>query len=79
MSSFQHRAALNVLVLDELAVLGVDAFITTRHGGVSAAPYDSLNVGLHVGDVDDHVIENRIMNPCTGQVIQIGISDDVSR
>ncbi len=59
MSSFRHRAALNVLVLDELAVLGVDAFITTRQGGVSAAPYDSLNVGLHVGDVDDHVIENR--------------------
>lgn len=23
--------------------------ITDRHGGVSLAPYDSLNLGLHVG------------------------------
>jgi YfiH family protein len=33
--------------------------ITTRHGGVSAAPFSSLNLGLHVGDEDAHVVENR--------------------
>jgi YfiH family protein len=30
-----------------------------RTGGVSVAPYDELNVGLHVGDDADAVIENR--------------------
>lgn len=36
----------------------VHAF-TDRHGGVSAAPYDALNVGLHVGDDPQLVWENR--------------------
>ncbi len=34
--------------------------ITTRDGGVSKAPYDSLNLALHVGDNIKDVIENRI-------------------
>ncbi|HEY1829456.1 MAG TPA: polyphenol oxidase family protein [Acidimicrobiales bacterium] len=33
--------------------------VTTRHGGVSTGPYDSLNLGLHVNDEDERVIENR--------------------
>ncbi|MCH7548120.1 MAG: peptidoglycan editing factor PgeF [Candidatus Krumholzibacteriota bacterium] len=33
--------------------------ITTRHGGVSAEPYDSLNLGLHVGDDESAVLANR--------------------
>lgn len=32
---------------------------TTRHGGVSKAPFDSLNLGLHRGDDPDCVAENR--------------------
>ena len=32
---------------------------STRIGGVSKAPYDSLNLGLHVGDVDENVFANR--------------------
>ena len=32
---------------------------TTRHGGVSAAPYDSLNLGGHVGDTPASVLANR--------------------
>jgi YfiH family protein len=39
--------------------LGVRAVVTTRHGGVSAAPYDSLNLGDHVGDDPAAVAENR--------------------
>jgi YfiH family protein len=39
--------------------LGVDVAVTTRHGGVSAAPYDTLNLGLHVGDDPAHVVANR--------------------
>lgn len=32
---------------------------STRLGGVSAAPYDSLNLGFHLGDDDGAVRENR--------------------
>ncbi|HBZ17030.1 MAG TPA: peptidoglycan editing factor PgeF [Pantoea sp.] len=37
----------------------VRACSTTRHGGISAAPWDSLNLGTHVGDVEAHVMHNR--------------------
>jgi purine-nucleoside/S-methyl-5'-thioadenosine phosphorylase / adenosine deaminase len=39
--------------------LGVEVAVTTRHGGVSPPPYDTLNLGLHVGDDDDNVVTNR--------------------
>lgn len=32
---------------------------TSRHGGVSQAPYATLNSGLHVNDVPEHVVRNR--------------------
>lgn len=35
------------------------AAVTTRHGGVSAGPYASLNLGDHVGDRTEAVAENR--------------------
>jgi YfiH family protein len=38
---------------------GVRCAFTLRTGGVSQAPYDSLNVGAHVGDVSAAVEENR--------------------
>ncbi len=31
---------------------------TTRHGGVSSAPYDTLNLGLHRGEAEPNVMEN---------------------
>ncbi|MEG0234463.1 MAG: purine nucleoside phosphorylase YfiH [Hafnia sp.] len=37
----------------------VVAFNTTRKGGVSAQPYDALNLGTHVGDDVTVVAENR--------------------
>jgi YfiH family protein len=37
----------------------VTAVVTTRHGGVSAGPYVSLNLGGHVGDDPKAVAENR--------------------
>ena len=58
-AKFIARGGLEVLAIDEVDAFGVDAFVTTREGGVSEAPYDSLNLGLHVGDVDDSVIKNR--------------------
>ncbi len=38
---------------------GVRAVFTTRAGGVSAAPFESLNLGDHVGDAPASVAENR--------------------
>lgn len=37
----------------------IHACCTTRRGGVSLAPYDAFNLGLHVGDRDADVIANR--------------------
>jgi hypothetical protein len=41
------------------AHVNVEAWATTRVGGVSAAPWDSLNLGAHVGDSAQHVRKNR--------------------
>ncbi len=38
---------------------GVRVFCSTRQGGVSATPFDTLNLGNHVGDNPDHVAQNR--------------------
>ena len=43
------------------APVNIVAFTTTRAGGVSEAPYDSFNLGLHVGDDEDHVQRNRAL------------------
>ena len=37
----------------------VKTLITTRSGGHSPSPYDSLNLGTHVGDKASHVEQNR--------------------
>jgi YfiH family protein len=41
------------------APAGVHAFCSEREGGVSKAPYDTLNLGDHVGDDPAAVAENR--------------------
>lgn len=41
------------------APANVHAVVTTRLGGVSLAPWDSLNLGQHVGDDPAHVRQNR--------------------
>lgn len=40
-------------------LLEVPHGFTTRQGGVSPAPYDSLNLGLSTADSPAHVLENR--------------------
>lgn len=55
----QVRGPLSVYVVDAFRSFGVDAFVTDRFGGVSDGPYDSLNLGDHVGDDLEHVRENR--------------------
>ena len=48
-----------MLAWPSLDALGVDAFVTTRHGGVSGGSYATLNLGLHVGDTPADVLVNR--------------------
>lgn len=50
---------MNWLTPDWPAPASVRACVTTREGGVSEAPFDSLNLGDHVDDRPDAVAENR--------------------
>ena len=47
------------LIPDWPAPAGIRACVTTRAGGVSMAPFDSLNLGDHVGDDPVSVAQNR--------------------
>ncbi len=53
------RGPLTVYPVTGALEFGVDAFVTDRFHGASAAPYESLNLGEHVGDNQEHVRENR--------------------
>jgi len=48
-----------LLHFKNLEMAGVINFITTREGGVSISPYDSLNLGLHTLDNSENVSQNR--------------------
>jgi YfiH family protein len=56
-SSLRQVGGLELLAWD--ALTGADAYVTTRAGGVSAGPYESLNLGLAVRDDPAAVVENR--------------------
>ena len=56
---FEERGGLTVLTFPALDGRAVDAVVTTMGGGVSVGPYESLNLGLHVGDDAAAVVENR--------------------
>ena len=49
------------IIPDWPAPLNVKALQTTRNGGVSSAPYNSLNLGDHVGDAPLAVARNRML------------------
>jgi hypothetical protein len=55
----EQRGALSVYPIEGVREFNVDAIITDRFGGVSHAPYDSLNLASHVGDHREAVEENR--------------------
>lgn len=56
--SFQSAAGLRYFTFEQLSAAGVKHAVFTRQGGVSSAPYDSLNVGSTVGDQPSHVRHN---------------------
>jgi len=49
----------NVLRAPSLTALGFQHGFSTRMGGVSSAPFDSLNLGASRGDASEHVAENQ--------------------
>ncbi len=51
----------NWLIPDWPAPANVRAVFTTRQGGTSDAPWDSMNLGDHVGDAPAHVDANRAL------------------
>jgi YfiH family protein len=58
-SALRRRGNIDVLTWPVFDAFDIDAIVTTRQGGVSAGPYASLNLGLHVGDEPGGVLENR--------------------
>ena len=50
---------LQVIEPDWPAPLSVKALVSTRHGGISTGPYETLNLGDHVGDLESSVLTNR--------------------
>jgi YfiH family protein len=81
---------LNFLQADWPVPASVKTLITTREGGVSDAPYASLNLGGHVGDKSVSVAKNRALlsknlprepywlNQVHGiDVLEVGISKSV--
>lgn len=56
MNIFNH-----CLIPDWPAPKNVRALQTTRLGGISSSPYDSLNLGDHVGDAQLSVARNRML------------------
>jgi len=51
---------LDILFFENLSVCKeIRHFISTRKGGVSNPPFDSLNLGLNAGDNPDNVLKNR--------------------
>lgn len=58
MTSFE-RVAPGVFEILGFFPEGIRAYQTTRDAGVSAAPFDGLNLATHVGDRPEDVLENR--------------------
>ena len=55
----RQQGGLQVLAWPALDRYPVDALVTTRHGGVSAGAYATLNLSFGVGDRPEDVLENR--------------------
>lgn len=56
---WETREGITFITLPHWLPRGVDVAFSTRLGGVSQIPYQSLNLGLHVGDDREAVLNNR--------------------
>lgn len=59
MPGFRQRGGLEFLTWPVFGPLPVDVVVTTRHGGVSAGGYATLNLSFQVGDDPEAVLANR--------------------
>lgn len=59
MQRLTHANGVVTYTFDALAALPVRAHVSTRHGGVSPAPWQSLNLSITRGDERARVEENR--------------------
>ncbi|MGI5920706.1 MAG: peptidoglycan editing factor PgeF [Syntrophomonadaceae bacterium] len=55
----QEANEIKYITIPEWLNRGVDIAFSTRRGGVSRTPFNSLNLGLHVGDQEEAVLQNR--------------------
>jgi polyphenol oxidase len=58
-TAWREAGAVRLLTWPALDASGADVAVTARSGGVSSAPYDSLNLSLNVGDDPARVLANR--------------------
>lgn len=56
-----YRETLKLIEPSWPAIKKVKAYTTTRHGGVSPTPYDSLNLAKHSGDASENIDKNRAL------------------
>jgi YfiH family protein len=54
-----ERNGISFITIPDWCEQGVDIAFTGRGNGVSGAPFESLNLGFHVGDRPELVLENR--------------------
>lgn len=55
----EAQNGLRYLVFEHLNQAGLKHGVSSRHGGVSPKPFDSLNLGAKTADRDENVAENR--------------------
>ncbi len=56
---WEEQKGMKYLTIPHWREQGAVALFSSRQGGVSDKPYDSLNLALHVGDEKKRVLENR--------------------
>lgn len=59
MQRIQHENGVVTYTFESTSSLPVNAHISTRHGGVSPEPWQSLNLSIARGDSRERVIQNR--------------------
>jgi len=57
--NWSEKNGIRIITMDNWLQQGINMAFSTRHGGLSSGIYDSLNMGLHVGDQKKLVQENR--------------------
>lgn len=56
---WHNKGGIDYITIPSWQEKGLKVLFSSRRGGVSQGPFASLNMGLHVGDEKDRVIENR--------------------